>query len=291
MSDRTHCKNGHSLEGNAYVRPNGWVTCRQCKRESYARRALGNARVPNQEKDTCIRGHALTPENVRMRRGRRECILCARVRSRSRATGAPKGRPPWVPTDEDRQMILAAIEAGATMTDAASAVGTSEKTLERYLKQHPDFATQLREARPKKHNYTGGCRCADCRRRNALTKRRWAERQEVVRVHGPGGYTNYGCRCDTCTAAHRADMAARSLDSGRWEAERHGVQWTGPDLEIATRPDLSITEAARMLGRTYNSVASMRRRATNDPKTRTLLGIPVPSRTTDHGVSLAPLSD
>jgi hypothetical protein len=57
-------------------------------------------------------------------------------------------------------------------------------------------------------------------------------------------------------------------------ATRSGYQWTGPELEIATRSDLTVKEAARMLGRTYYAVRTMRALVSIDPRKTALLGLP-----------------
>ena len=46
----------------------------------------------------------------------------------------------------------------------------------------------------------------------------------------------------------------------REEASHRWKHWEASELEIATRTDLSIKEAALMLGRTYASVAQMKSR-------------------------------
>lgn len=49
----------------------------------------------NREKTTCIRGHAFTPDNTRVRYGKRECRACVKARSRAanmRSYAAKKAR-------------------------------------------------------------------------------------------------------------------------------------------------------------------------------------------------------
>ena len=55
-------------------------------------------------------------------------------------------------------------------------------------------------------------------------------------------------------------------------ASRNGMPWTGVELEIATRDDLTVKQAALMLGRTYAATAAARRRSKTDPRFRILLG-------------------
>lgn len=60
----------------------------------------------------------------------------------------------------------------------------------------------------------------------------------------------------------------------RATARRGGYEWTGPELEIAARDDLTVMEMALMLGRSYNAVIKKRgllRR--DDPRTVNLAGV------------------
>jgi hypothetical protein len=56
-------------------------------------------------------------------------------------------------------------------------------------------------------------------------------------------------------------------------ARRHGRVWTGPELEIAARDDLSNKEIALMLGRTYAAVDHARRGIKIDPRKQFLAGL------------------
>lgn len=58
-----------------------------------------------------------------------------------------------------------------------------------------------------------------------------------------------------------ATIHARLQSASQGSAQRHGAEWTGLDLEIAARADLSVSEIASMLGRSYYSVVTMRRAA------------------------------
>jgi hypothetical protein len=48
-----------------------------------------------------------------------------------------------------------------------------------------------------------------------------------------------------------------------FKAHRHKLQWTGPELEIASRADLSASDVARMLGRSYWAVTNIRKKLKN----------------------------
>lgn len=82
-----------------------------------------------------------------------------------------------------------------------------------------------------------------------------------------------------CSRSCRGQFArvAESKRVGDWRrtievASHHGQQWTGPQLEVAIRNDLTITEKALTLGRTTYAVTEARRRAIHDPKIVALLG-------------------
>ena len=71
--------------------------------------------------------------------------------------------------------------------------------------------------------------------------------------------------------ARRRQVAAQAQTTDA--ARRHGYVWTGPELEIAARDDLTVEQIALMLGRTYNAVASARRRIRHDPRADFLAGL------------------
>ena len=64
---------------------------------------------------------------------------------------------------------------------------------------------------------------------------------------------------------------APSLES----ATRSGVQWTGPEMELLARRDLTARQIAGMLGRTYYAVANARWRLQRDPRAQMLAGLTV----------------
>lgn len=53
----------------------------------------------------------------------------------------------------------------------------------------------------------------------------------------------------------------------------HGNQWTGPEMEIASRHDLTLTQIAKILGRTMCAVQGIRYRMKHDPKTTQVVGL------------------
>lgn len=62
---------------------------------------------------------------------------------------------------------------------------------------------------------------------------------------------------------------AKTLDA----AHRWGYVWTGPELEIVTRSDMTVREIAAALGRTYSAVARMRALVKTDPRKAKLAGL------------------
>lgn len=117
---------------------------------------------------------------------------------------------------------------------------------------------------PERHNASTykqyGCRCDTCVKANSdETKRqRDARRSKIPSKHNYVTYTEYGCRCGTCCEdfeVHRPDTRAQKQELTKREARRNGYEWTGPELEILSRPDLTAREKALMMGRTYFAVA------------------------------------
>jgi len=73
-------------------------------------------------------------------------------------------------------------------------------------------------------------------------------------------------------------------DSLRSEAHRHGQEWTGPELEIALRKDLSAQQAAILLGRTLSAVNAARYRTKHFPREIQLAGVSDSRRYTTSGL-------
>lgn len=66
---------------------------------------------------------------------------------------------------------------------------------------------------------------------------------------------------------------AREQEKTTPKARNHGKQWTGPELEIASRPELTATQAAKMLGRTHVAVRAARQKLRREPKWARVAGI------------------
>lgn len=93
--------------------------------------------------------------------------------------------------------------------------------------------------------------------------------------HGTLRKYNEGCRCDRCrpkAQTKRSRQQARANSATLATATNHYKQWTGPELEIAARTDLTHREVAVMLGRSLLGVKGMRMKLRNDPRYRDTAG-------------------
>ncbi len=68
---------------------------------------------------------------------------------------------------------------------------------------------------------------------------------------------------------HRAQNA--TVDG----AGRRGLPWTGPELELVARTDLTVDQVAQMTGRTHYGVEMQRRKLRDDPRKLSLAGVRV----------------
>lgn len=95
--------------------------------------------------------------------------------------------------------------------------------------------------------------------------------------HGTAsGYRFWGCRCEPCVVAQKSKvqaLAKRRNDATREVAHHHNHLWTGAELEVAARADLTAKQVAVMLGRTVSAVHTKRRLMENDPKTIRFAGV------------------
>jgi len=67
--------------------------------------------------------------------------------------------------------------------------------------------------------------------------------------------------------------AAKHIHTTLETATNNNKEWTGPEMEIILREDLTVAEMAKMLGRTYYSVTGMRRQCRRDPRKQVLAGV------------------
>lgn len=118
--------------------------------------------------------------------------------------------------------------------------------------------------------------CEECRAALAqyAAERLLAALAEGKLSHGKYHTFRAGCRCDDCRAANttwnarkRREQAA-SADT----ATRYNYEWTGPELEVAAREDLTAREVATMLGRTIAAVNGKRKKLRTMPRDQWLAG-------------------
>ena len=81
---------------------------------------------------------------------------------------------------------------------------------------------------------------------------------------------------------HTRKREAKRNSSLLEAAENHRKMWTGPELELASRDDLTIGEVAAVLHRSYDAVRHMKRKLNGypDARTRMLRDGPVPPTAT-----------
>jgi hypothetical protein len=116
---------------------------------------------------------------------------------------------------------------------------------------------------------TGSCR--DCRRKQWQTYCR-ANPEVVCARHRERQREYAAANPEAARAAVRRNQLANERETGR-QAQRNGYLWTGPEMELAARSDLTAREVALMTGRTFGAVKGMRHRLRHDPKVITLAGL------------------
>lgn len=146
------------------------------------------------------------------------------------------------------------------------------------------------ELRPEDGFYGKSNECAKCH--TAAERARNAERVGISRPLYHRGAILVAATCKTCHRLLMADRFHRTsgappltrcidcrntterdkVEQARATAHRKGLDWTGPELEIADRDDLTALQVARMLGRTKGAVEAARRRLRTEPREDWLAG-------------------
>jgi hypothetical protein len=123
------------------------------------------------------------------------------------------------------------------------------------------------------------CRCEVCKTANLQRIAEDSERRKG-RTDTPHGTTTayrfWRCRCDLCCAANRTARLAltqRHQEETKPRARRHYAQWTGPELELLSRSDLSTRDIARLIGRSYYAVETKRRDLGKEPALDLVAGV------------------
>lgn len=123
-------------------------------------------------------------------------------------------------------------------------------------------------------NTTSTCECT-CRKVGCAVLRPLGAGSKGGTSHGTEKRYDAGCRCEECTKAKTdasKDRHRKKNERTMLQAHNRGKHWTGPELDIAMRDDLTAAEAAAMLGRTYAAVMQARNRCKSDPKWQRVIG-------------------
>jgi hypothetical protein len=228
-----------------------------------------------------------------------------------RLTDCPYGHT-FDPMAVDTEQLRILVRQGKSDPELAAAFGVTARTVLRWRNSLglASAWTPPRAPHGSPSSYNAGCRCSACREANRVRAAQYRKDNagREVTEHGLSGYSNWGCRCDVCKAAGRIQnngireraragrvdhvrggsnsncpcqncrsvasvRRKRRNDASRLSAGRNGYEWTGPELELASRADLTAREVAAALGRTVAAVAAIRQRIANgDVKTHRLLG-------------------
>lgn len=82
-----------------------------------------------------------------------------------------------------------------------------------------------------------------------------------------------GFTCADCHARLTREWAEGNQRDSLSSAVSRGNQWTGPELELLLRDDLSNQELALMLGRTHYTISVMKSKVRNHPKYQAAAGV------------------
>ena len=131
--------------------------------------------------------------------------------------------------------------------------------------------------------YKAGCRCDPCKAyARASYKEHRSRHPEITaaktehsrqwRAANPEKNTAISARSQRKIKGLNAELAGAAIDRGR-----HWQRWTGPELEMAARRDLTAAQVAALIGRSLRSVTCMRQRLSDgNPRDRMLAWGPVP---------------
>lgn len=177
---------------------------------------------------------------------------------------------------EDRDHLARLVAEGKTNREIGAIFGVTASTVSYWRIKHEIPRVYVSHGTAGRYKYHR-CRCDVCVK--AATKRRLVcgrkakERVQAgivptIRKHGYSAYMYHMCRCDVCVAAARQRFARiaptvekyhkRANDESREHAERLGYIWTGPELELISRTDLTARQCAERLGRTISAVKNQR---------------------------------
>ncbi len=105
------------------------------------------------------------------------------------------------------------VAAGMPDSQIAKMAGVSTKTVYRWRKRRGLLSqwTLPSKTHGLASTYSAGCRCAECRRAHtryqASLRAKRLSSGRVLGEHGKSStYSNWGCRCERCRLAWRAEM-------------------------------------------------------------------------------------
>lgn len=154
---------------------------------------------------------------------------------------------------------------------AANTAYQRESTEARRSKPVPEGVTHGKACAT---NY--GCKCAVCSEAVRAYNVELGKRVRAGKVQHRGEGRSSGCPCESCRKFHReyqGKWSRRQNSQSQVTATRAGYMWTGAEMEIASRSDLTVKQLAEMLGRSIASVNAMRARiARAEPKVIEMLG-------------------
>ncbi|WGH93890.1 hypothetical protein QDX21_03565 [Auritidibacter ignavus] len=136
-----------------------------------------------------------------------------------------------------------------TAPEIADHIGYGDDAVRNFLKKQGVHRARQRKTAPHgaPARWMEGCTCQKC--------------VEGKRAYKRAEYERYGNRQDPAVSAERIAMRqARTVQSAR----KTGKQWTGAEVEMVARRDLTIEQIATALGRTYAAVSNVRQ-ALADP--------------------------
>jgi hypothetical protein len=171
-----------------------------------------------------------------------------------------------------------------------------EKELEnkrRWRAAHPEKAGEYqkswREAHPdKSRELDRSYRAANQEKIRESKRRYYAAYPEMFREASRRYRAAHPEEVKEATNRRQARDNAVTRDSAR----HHREVWTGPQLEIAAREDLTAKQVAAMTGRTVYAVYNIRRRLRDDPKIIWLAGLDDPADAMARpGASFGPVAD
>ena len=124
------------------------------------------------------------------------------------------------------------------------------------------------------------CRCQVCATALRRANQRISDRARAGAIVHMGGASSM-CPCGPCREATR-DRSSPEASRRAWRkaqdetverASRSRQEWTGPELELLTRTDLTNREKALLIGRTYAAVRGMIVKMQLDPRKARLAGL------------------